>query len=382
MSVKQKKKGILLQRIVTIIGVLLISAVCGVLIGNSLYSLFPDYVSLWVELLLLIGMIICIYVLLFFQIIIHEAGHLVFGFMSGYKFSSFRIFSFMLVKDSGKLKLKKLTIRGTAGQCLMIPPDFDDGKIPVFLYNLGGSLLNLITALIGIILYIVFADFPLIKIVMLLFSLIGIILAALNGVPMRMGSVDNDGYNAFSLSKNSKAMQSFWLQLKVNEQNSNGIRLRDMPAEWFIVPTDEEMKNSMIAYVGVLCCGRLMEEHRFDEADRLMSHFLEIDSGISGLHRNLMSCDRIYIELINENRPEVLENMLTKEQRKFLAAMKSFLTVLRTEYVYALLAEKNTEKAEKIKLRFEKFAKSYPYSGDVQSERELIEISEKKLLFL
>lgn len=264
----------------------------------------------------------------------------------------------------------------------MIPPDFDDGKIPVFLYNLGGSLLNLITALIGIILYIAFADFPLIKIVMLLFSLIGIILAALNGIPMRMGSVDNDGYNAFSLSRNRKAMQSFWLQLKVNEQNANGIRLKDMPADWFVVPTDEEMKNSMLAYVGVLCCGRLMEEHRFDEADRLISHFFEIESGISGLHRNLMSCDRVYLELINENRSEVLENMLTKEQKKFMTAMKSFLTVLRTEYVYALLAEKNTEKAEKIKLRFEKCAKSYPYSSDVQSERELIEIAEKKLLYV
>lgn len=87
MSVKQKKKEISLIRIVIIIGILLISAVCGVVIGNSLNALFPDYAPLWVELLRLTGMIICIYILLFFQIIIHEAGHLVFGIMSGYKFS-------------------------------------------------------------------------------------------------------------------------------------------------------------------------------------------------------------------------------------------------------------------------------------------------------
>ena len=46
-------------------------------------------------------------------IIIHELGHLIFGLLSGYKFSSFRIGNIMLVKTGGKLKFKKLTIELT-----------------------------------------------------------------------------------------------------------------------------------------------------------------------------------------------------------------------------------------------------------------------------
>lgn len=39
----------------------------------------------------------------------------------------------------------------------------------------------------------------------------------MNGIPMRMGTVDNDGYNAFALSKNKEAVEAFWVQLKVAE---------------------------------------------------------------------------------------------------------------------------------------------------------------------
>ena len=59
--------------------------------------------------------------------------------------------------------------------------------------------------------------------------------------------------------------------------------------------------------------------------------------------------------------------------------MKNFPSVLRTEYAYALLCEKDTVKADKVKNQFEKCAKTYPYQNDVQSERELMEIVKKNM---
>ena len=58
--------------------------------------------------------------------------------------------------------------------------------------------------------------------------------------------------------------------------------------------------------------------------------------------------------------------------------MKQFPAVIRTEYAAALLYEDNTAKAECIKKRFELCAKSYPYPADIESERELMEIAEKR----
>ena len=378
MKGKHKKKKAKCQQYIGMVFYVLMGAVCGYLMVMYIDK-FTTQRTLQEEVLSLIGLLLIMYVAILVQMIVHEAGHLVFGLLSGYKFSSFRIFSFMWVKEEDKIKLRRLSIAGTGGQCLMTPPDMVDGKIPIVSYNLGGALMNIIVGVVSLGLFFSFENVPFLSTVMLMFAVIGFILALMNGVPMRLGTVDNDGYNAFALTRNAEAMRSFWVQMKTNEQIAKGVRLMDMPDEWFAVPSDEAMKNSMVVVIGVFACNRLMDAHKFEEADKLMAHILEIDSGIVDLHRRLMVCDRMYVEMITENRREILEGMLDKEQKKFMKSMKNFPSVLRTEYVYALLGEKDTVKADKVKNQFEKFAKTYPYQNDVQSERELMEIAEKNI---
>ena len=358
---------------------MLIGAICGFIMVWYIDNSSAD-TPLYQEILSLAGLFLGMYVALFFHMIVHEAGHLVFGLMTGYKFCSFRIASFMWLKENGKLKMKRLTLAGTGGQCLMTPPDMKDGKIPLVLYNLGGSFINIIIGALFLVGYLIFSDIPFLSPILLIFAAVGFMIAMMNGIPMRMGTVDNDGYNAFALSRNKEAVEAFWVQLKVVEQSSKGIRTKDMPSEWFAVPSDAAMKNSMVATRGVFACNRLMDAERFEEADVLMSHLLEIDSGIVGLHRNLLMCDRMFIELIGENRHDIIENMLTKEQKKFMKAMRRFPSVLRTEYALALIFEKDKVKAEKIQAEFEKVSKSYPYKHEVDSERDLLRIVDQKLL--
>lgn len=369
------KKKIVWQQYIAIAFYLLIGTICGLLIIRYIDTTSSLKRKPYEEILLFAVFLFSIYIAIFFQMIIHEAGHLVFGLLSGYSFSSFRIASFMLVEQNGKLSFKRFSLAGTGGQCLMIPPEMVNGKFPVILYNLGGSLMNFIAGIIFLGLYFVLNRLSFISNFMLMISAIGFIFAIMNGVPMRMGMVDNDGYNAYSLCKNGEALRSFWIQLKMNAQISKGIRLKDMPEEWFSVPEDKALKNSMVSVMGVISCNRLMDEHKFTKADMLMSHLLETDTAIVGLHRNLMMCDRIYCELITDNRQEKLNQMMNKELKKFMKAMKKNPSVLRTEYAYALLAESDNAKAEEIKVQFEKNAKNYPYQSEIDSELELIEIA-------
>ena len=356
---------------------MLIGAICGFIMVWYIDNSSAD-TPLYQEILSLAGLFLGMYVALFFHMIVHEAGHLVFGLMTGYKFCSFRIASFMWLKENGKLKMKRLTLAGTGGQCLMTPPDMKDGKIPLVLYNFGGSFINIIIGAQFLVGYLIFSDIPFLSPILLIFAAVGFMIAMMNGIPMRMGTVDNDGYNAFALSKSKESVEAFWVQLKVAEQSSKGVRLKDMPAEWFAVPTDEAMKNSMVATRCVFTCNRLMDEEKFEEADALMAHLLEIESGIVGLHHDLLMCDRIYVELIGQNRTEVIASMMTKEQKKFMKAMKRFPSVLRTQYALAVLEEKNASKAETIKGDFDKAAKSYPYPHEIESERELMRVVGQK----
>lgn len=378
MNKASKKKKIVWQQYISIAFFILIGVACGILMRKYMASVFAQEMSLWKKYLLLCGLILIVYLAIFVQAIIHEAGHFLFGRLSGYKFSSFRIMNFIWVKENNKLKFKRLTLVGTGGQCLMEPPEMKNGKLPVALYNMGGSMMNILAGFIFLGVYALAGKVPFLSFTMSVFAIIGFASAIINGIPMRLGIVDNDGYNAFELRKNKDAMQAFWVQLKTNEQISKGVRLKDMPAEWFVVPTDDEMKNSMVAVVGVFACNRLMDEHNFDDADKLMAHLLDIDSGIVGLHRNLIICDRLFCELIGENRWDTVEVILTNEQKKFMKSMKKFPTVLRTQYAYSLLSERDKSMANNVETQFNKCAKSYPYPSEIQAERELIEIAKRR----
>ncbi|MBR3966070.1 MAG: M50 family metallopeptidase [Clostridia bacterium] len=377
MKQAKKKKKIVWQQYIGAVFMMLIGAVCGFVMAEYLFLSSEDY-PIYGKILSLAGLFLGMYVAFFFHIIVHEAGHLLFGLMTGYKFSSFRIASFIWLEENGKLKMKRLSIVGTGGQCLMSPPDMKDGRIPIVLYNLGGSIINIIMGALFLIIYWLCPSVTFLSPLLLIFAAVGFMSAIMNGIPMRMGMVDNDGYNAFALSRNREALEAFWVQLKVAAENAKGIRLKDMPAEWFEVPTDEAMKNSMVATRGVFAVNKLMDEEKFEDADALMAHLLEIESGIVGLHRSLMICDRVFLELIGQNRREVAEKMLTNEQKKFMKAMKRFPSVLRCEYAVALLLGNDALKAEKIKNDFEKAAKSYPYPHEIDSERDLMRIAERK----
>lgn len=384
MEKRTKEKGVWKQYLIKLcfglIGsacLVLIGVVCGILMVRYMEQTASADRGIGEELFALAVILAAMYVIVLLHIVLHEFGHFLFGLLTGYRFSSFRIGGLMWIKENGKLRFHRLSIAGTGGQCLMTPPEMKDGKIPVILYNLGGSVMNLLLALICLILWFVFRDIPMASVILLISVVVGVVFAFLNGVPMRMGVVDNDGYNAVSLNKNPEAMRAFWLQMKINELLAKGIRVKDMPPEWFTVLSEAGMKNSMVAAIGVFACNRLMDEQQFVQAQEQMEQLLAMDSGIVGIYRNLMVCDLICCELLGENRQEKLDGWLTVPQKKFMRSMKKFPSVLRTQYMIALLLEQDAGKAEQVKTQFEKAAHSYPYPSEIEGERKLMQMAEK-----
>lgn len=365
-----KKKKIEIFGLIVNILLTVLFTVTLILSFNKHLSAIPDEQ----EILLVLIIFLSIYVTMYIQLIIHELGHLIFGLLSGYKFSSFRIGNIMLLKTGGKLKFKKLKIAGTAGQCLMSPPDMKDGKMPVLLYNLGGALLNIISCIIFFIIYLFIKDNSLISVIFELSIAYGVYFAALNAIPMKTGTIDNDGYNALSLMLNPNSQQAFWTQLKVNELQAKGTRLKNMPDEWFYIAKPLELRNNLIATIAVFTCNRLMDQHNFDEANEKMKQLLRAKTAIIGIHRNLLVCDRIYCELINNNKTTA-KKLMSDELKTFMASMKDFPTILRTQYTYALLVEDDLDKANTIKKKFIEKGKVYPYQADIRSEKELIDIA-------
>lgn len=356
---------------------ILLGMLVGFVLGFVLVAGMPEDASFGTEMILMCGMLLTFYLSMVVQIIIHEAGHMVFGLLSGYRFLSFRVFRLMWVKQQGRIRLKRLGLAGTAGQCLMAPPEPVDGRIPVVLYNLGGVLMNLIASVIFLAICVFTPGVPVLSFFWALCAASGVLTALVNGIPFSGGMVNNDGRNALSVGKHPAAMHSFYVQLKVAELTTDGVRMKDMPEEWFAVPGDEEMRDGMTAVQGVFACNRLVDAGKLEEAERLIDHLLTIDSGMIELHRRLLICDQIYLALTLKQDPAGAAGLLDKKQQKFMKGMARFPSVLRTEYAYQLLGRRDVSGAEQVKRRFEKMAKKYPYEADIRSERELMDDAEK-----
>lgn len=368
-----KKKKINLTVLAVFALYALLGGLCGFLImwnidkNLSTDSLFKS------ELLLLAIMFVWIYVSMFISTILHETGHLLFGILTGYKFLSFRIGKFIFVKIDGKVKLKKYALIGTAGQCLMAPPEPLYGEFPVMLYNLGGVIINLISATVFFIAYVTTHNL-LAGAFFLIFAMVNLFSALMNGIPMTVGGINNDGKNALMIRRDKKAMYAFYLQLKMSEKQLQGVRLKDMPEDWFEVHTGDN--NTVTSALGVFYCQRLVDSQKFESAIDSIENFLA-KTEILEVYRNFLFCDLIYCKLVTGCGRENVENLLTPAQKKFMKIMSTSTSVLRTRFAIALLYDKDEKKAKKILKEFEFVVKKYPYRVDSQSDGELIEIAQK-----
>ena len=374
---KNKKRRRDNSAVVGTLFMVLMGAALGILAGKDLFEVVEG-VSFGGYLLHICWLIVMLTAAFYAQLILHEGGHLVCGLLSGYRFVSFRIGSWMVQRENGRLHWHRYTVAGTAGQCLLAPPDMTDGKMPYKLYNLGGVMANLLTALLALLLVMPCRDVWGAKVFLEMLALAGIGIALTNGIPLRVQGVANDGANARDLGKDPAALRAFWIQLNVNAKQAEGVALRDMPAEWFTLPA-EGLDNIMVAAQAVLHANRLMNEQRFAETAQAIDTLLQKDTAILPLHRYLLLCDQLTCALLTgRDTTELQKYWDSKELCGFRKRMGGFLSVLRTEYLIALLAEKDAAKAQIFHEKFDRRAKRYPFAAEAADERALMELGKTK----
>ena len=368
-----EKKKIDFRQYIGMLFFLVIGGVCGWFFGYYLGETVSAGAGLG-ETLMSVGILLLgFYVMLYLQIVVHEAGHLVFGLLTGYRFSLFRIGSLTFLRDpvSGNIRVKRMQLAGTGGQCLLVPPQPVDGKIPFALYHLGGSLMNLIASAVFFALYQICRPIPTLSLIMLVGVIVGIAYAMMNGIPMRLGAIDNDGYNLYAQTKSQAAMEAMRIQLLIAEASARGVRLRDMPGEWFMIPDGASLENSMVAVISVFACNRLMDEGKYDEAEEAIRSLCAAKTGMVGVHRSLLICDRLTCLLLRGDTAAA-EQCLTKQLLSFMKAMKNNPTILRCQYAVARLLKQDDGEAQAVMKRFEQCAKTHPFVSDIESEREIL----------
>lgn len=352
-----------------LIGILtvVVTALTGLMVGYLSDRLDADFMSIYIAFMVsfLVGMLV--------QTAIHEAGHLVFGLLTGFRFISYRVLSFVVANEDGKLKTGRYSIPGTLGQCLMGAPENRE-KRPYFLYNAGGVIFNLLSA---VIFYLIALNTKsaVVAAVTAALGMYGLVMLIGNGIPTITNGVANDGMNILEMKKHPQTIDSFYNMLDINEMMMKGTRAKDIPEE-MIDFREETLHSGSIGIANLIWKeNALMDEHRFEETEKLLKETSENDYPLIGYYRNTLTIDQKYLECLNGTFEDITDKKLL---RFITSSARAIPSVMRYLYARALY-QGNGEEAEKHLKAFASLEDSYPYRGEYQSEKELMAIAKDRL---
>ena len=315
------------------------------------------------------------FLLMYLHILLHEAGHLLFGLATGYRFLSFRISSLLWVKMDGRIRLKRLSSPLMSVQCLMAPPELKNGTMPAVLYYLGGCILTLIaTALSSVLLFAFPAWPPLLRVALLEFSFLGVLIIVENALLPEIGGLPTDGKNALERLRHPTSVRGMWLQLKVHELSTDGTRMKDMPAEWFAEPSGED--KAAAAMLLVYRTFWLMDRSEFAAAHALTEQLTGGAYPLSKLLRFLLLCDGACCEMLGAAEGGLLAALHNEDMEAAARRMRNSITVIRTRFFEALLVRRDRAAADELRKKLDSMKQTYPSKGDYAEELALAEAAE------
>lgn len=315
----------------------------------------------------------------FVNIVLHEAGHLVGGLLTGYKFLSFRIFNITLMKDADGWHWKKYDIGGTMGQCLMSPPCHTD--VPYFWYNAGGVAVNLIIAIISatLLFSIDLSAIPFSICAMFLGTSIWFFL--MNGIPMTPGGVPNDGKNILILWRHPEQRKHFHDMFAVAAEQSIGKRTCEMPDEWFESKPVAQGSTVMEISARSLHYARLMDEMRFTEAREIAEELMALGKSLPLLFQMEVAGDLLLLELVTLNRMDVVNELWNKSfgvgsmtLQKYIMTYRKYMPMkCAILYAYEFISHQSSEEAQQYYDEVKNKIHSYTQPGEARSALAIME---------
>ena len=306
---------------------------------------------------------------------LHETGHLLFGLASGYKFSSIRVGKYALVKDDKGFHIRKFFIKGTGGQCIMtLPADADTERVPYFWYNAGGVIVNILLFALSLFLLMnydlgMFGDA-----FFLMLAFTGVFIALLNGIPLSINGLSNDGRNILLLWRDKRSRRFFLRIMQTAGSLAQGMRLKDLPREWFEnipldTPKDFFLVSNRINYAALL-----EDLGQFDEARIVYEEIGTFGKGVPDLIKLEIGADRILMELLTTARPDVVEQLYDKQLQVYIKSTYKFSPIKNAAlYALALLRDNDASRARQLLEEMESHSNDYLMPGEYLTAKFLIE---------
>ena len=327
--------------------------------GEALFKTFYSFAMLLVSLWL--------------TLIIHEGGHLVFGLLTGYKLLSFRVGSLTFVKKNGRTEIKKFSIAGTGGQCIMMPPECPEPeKAPFMLYHAGGGILNLLTAAIFLTVGLLSGNYW-VKTALVILGGFSVMQGAFNLIPLNI-KLPNDGYNLLNMKKNVGDRISIYKQLRLNGLLYEGKTYSEIPDELFELGSEGLFGSITQIVKGA----KYIEQGDFAAAEEQFAQCAGEDNPID-IYRFESKAELMFCKVMNGAPAEEIDALYDKELEKYMkAAGKTQIGKHRQLYAYQLIYKRDARAAAGEYEAAMKLKETYPVEGELKSELMLIDCVKKR----
>lgn len=298
------------------------------------------------------------------HILLHEGGHLVCSLLTGYRFLSFRISSWVLQKEESGLRLRRLPMRGTLGQCLLIPPPEGEEQ-PFVLYHLGGGLANLLAAGCAALWLAVWGYQPF----AVAMVVCGLYLGVANLIPTR--SMPNDGANIRDARRGPQWLDALQSQLRLNAFLATGGRIQDLTPEALALPAGLPPASNFAVPLVMMDYSRLQALGLLEEGFEVLQRLLLLREELCPYFARELDAEHCFC-LCMTGQAEEAKKLYAQRLKKWLPA-DTGLDKMRVRYAYLLLAEKKGGEAEKVLQKALAAARNYPLPSVADSERRLLD---------
>ena len=237
------------------------------------------------------NLIVAIVISYLFHLLLHETGHMIGGYLSGWKLIYLQLFQLLITKEKGKLIIK--WVDHSTFQCIMYPKD---KKTNPFLYTMMGCYFNLCGTCAGMILLFLMHDKIIISIYATAFLIVGLLCFLMNYIPGTK-RICNDGACDRLLQSDQLTRESHNQQLMAAKKLHNGICYRDIKEE-YICLAGGYAGNDITAYQAILEYYYFLDREEYEAAHKAL---VKIDKR-NELSKNILDIvllEQLYLELIN-----------------------------------------------------------------------------------
>lgn len=256
------------------------------------------------------------------HVILHELGHILGGFASGYRFIMFRLFGTVWIKTDQGISKRKEYVPGIMGQALMIPPETNEHDEPPFLlYHMSGLLMNIFTAVLFVVLGKVLS-IKFITYFLYISAFTAVLLAITSAIPLR----GTDGYNIAQHFKHEATLTEITDILYMYSDMVKGASLEELQ-KYVDLDTFTNFKNPNAATIYSLRASYLFERKDYEGACEIYELLYENLEDLFEGHRPIIIVNYLYALLLTDPRDSEISKIIQSKP------YKQFQKIKQSDYI-------------------------------------------------